>query len=123
MSSQQSSVEHSKCKPTLIMIALFCMPLSCHLIPFISVYFTRLAGTMVDLISQNQPSSLDAFIINFQTWVQFIVRTLPIKLINKGLCLVGVRKMAPPPYSKIFLKTEYNDSSTAFKRTYKRQRM
>lgn len=39
---------------------------------------------MVDLISQNQPSSLDAFIINFQTWVQFIVRTLPLKIINKG---------------------------------------
>jgi len=40
---------------------------------------------MVDLISQNQPSSLDAFIINFQTWVQFIIRTLPMKLVNKGL--------------------------------------
>ena len=44
----------------------------------------RLAGTMVDLISQNQPSSLDAFIINFQSWVQFIVRTLPLKMANKG---------------------------------------
>lgn len=43
----------------------------------------RLAGTMVDLISQNQPSSLDAFIINFQTWVQFIIRTLPMKMLNK----------------------------------------
>ena len=39
---------------------------------------------MVDLISQNQPSSLDAFIINFQTWVQFIVRTLPLRMMNKG---------------------------------------
>lgn len=48
----------------------------------------RLAGTMVDLISQNQPSSLDAFIINFQTWVQFVVRTLPMRLVNKGLLLM-----------------------------------
>lgn len=39
---------------------------------------------MVNLISQNQPSSLDAFIINFQTWVQFIVRTLPLRIINKS---------------------------------------
>lgn len=52
----------------------------------------RLAGTMVDLISQNQPSSLDAFIINFQTWVQFLIRTLPMKLLNKlymGFFLLG----------------------------------
>ena len=46
--------------------------------------FIGLAGTMVDLISQNQPSSLDAFIINFQTWVQFVVQTLPVKMVNKG---------------------------------------
>ncbi|XP_065665043.1 uncharacterized protein LOC100200063 isoform X2 [Hydra vulgaris] len=44
----------------------------------------RLAGSMVDLITQNQPSSLDAFIINFQTWVQFIVRTLPLKVVSKA---------------------------------------
>ncbi|XP_057292989.1 uncharacterized protein LOC130621676 [Hydractinia symbiolongicarpus] len=57
----------------------------------------RLAGTMVDLISQNQPSSLDAFIINFQTWVQFIVRTLPLKIINKaylGIFMLGQGVMA-----------------------------
>jgi len=57
----------------------------------------RLAGTMVNLISQNQPSSLDAFIINFQTWVQFIVRTLPIKVANKaylGIFLLGQGVMA-----------------------------
>lgn len=56
---------------------------------------TRLAGTMVNLISQNQPSSLDAFIINFQAWVQFIVRTLPIKVANKG---------KPSFFQKIFYK-------------------
>lgn len=57
----------------------------------------RLAGTMVDLISQNQPSSLDAFIINFQTWVQFIVRTLPLRVMNKayvGVIFLGHGVMA-----------------------------
>ena len=46
--------------------------------------FLRLAGIMVDLISQNQPSSLDAFIINFQSGVRFLTRTLPVGLLNKG---------------------------------------
>lgn len=44
----------------------------------------RLAGIMVDLIAQNQPSSLDAFIISFQSWVRYFVRTLPLALLNKG---------------------------------------
>ena len=39
---------------------------------------------MVDLISQNQPSSLDAFIINFQSGVRFLTRTLPAGMLNKG---------------------------------------
>lgn len=57
----------------------------------------RLAGTMVDLISQNQPSSLDSFIINFQTWVHFVIRTLPLRMMNKayvGIILLGHGVMA-----------------------------
>lgn len=57
----------------------------------------RLAGTMVDLISQNQPSSLDSFIINFQTWVHFMIRTLPLRMMNKayvGIIMLGHGVMA-----------------------------
>eukprot|EP00795_Rhopilema_esculentum_P014726 gene14726-5826_t len=48
----------------------------------------RLAGIMVDLITQNQPSSLDAFIINFQSGVRFLTRTLPVGLLNKAYLAV-----------------------------------
>jgi len=57
--------------------------------PRLGVEFAgRLAGIMVDLISQNQPSSLDAFIINFQSSVRFLTRTLPVGLLNKAYLAV-----------------------------------
>ena len=59
-----------------------------------SCIFFRLAGIMVDLISQNQPSSLDAFIINFQSGVRFLTRTLPVGLLNKGTYLANTIALA-----------------------------
>eukprot|EP00794_Sanderia_malayensis_P003382 gene3382-3872_t len=57
--------------------------------PRLGVEFAgRLAGIMVDLISQNQPSSLDTFIINFQFGVRFLTRTLPAGILNKAYLAV-----------------------------------